>query len=236
MDDVKLTTTIKRHEGIHQPSWADWLATDALMMDQSPWDISDYKPRSEARLMVHGDNLLIRLAAFEPDEQQRRAVCQDTGGPVHLDSCLEAFISFNHGEEAPYFNFEFNSLGTAHIGFGHGRHERRVMSASEISGLRINCLIHINPEGEYEEGWWQIHFQIPASWLKLRVGHDICFDDGDKLLANFYKCGDETPKPHYLSWGHIGTSEPDFHRPEFFKPLVIRTVLDGVSDSSNGAD
>jgi hypothetical protein len=34
--------------------------------------------------------------------------------------------------------------------------------------------------------------------------------------ANFYKCGDDTSKRHYLSWNPVKTAKPDFHRPEYF--------------------
>jgi hypothetical protein len=38
----------------------------------------------------------------------------------------------------------------------------------------------------------------------------------ETLRANFYKCGDGTSVPHYLSWNQVITETPDFHRPEFF--------------------
>ena len=44
----------------------------------------------------------------------------------------------------------------------------------------------------------------------------------ERLRANFYKCGDETAHPHFLSWSPIGTPSPDFHRPEFFGELILR--------------
>jgi hypothetical protein len=42
---------------------------------------------------------------------------------------------------------------------------------------------------------------------------------GKKCRANFYKCGDDLPEPHFLAWNMINTEEPDFHRPEFFGTL-----------------
>ena len=33
-----------------------------------------------------------------------------------------------------------------------------------------------------------------------------------KIRANFYKCGDKTAHPHYVSWAPINTPQPDFHR------------------------
>jgi len=38
---------------------------------------------------------------------------------------------------------------------------------------------------------------------------------GRLFKANFYKCGDELPLPHYLSWNPIYTETPDFYRPDF---------------------
>jgi hypothetical protein len=44
---------------------------------------------------------------------------------------------------------------------------------------------------------------------------------GKKIKANFYKCGDKTEEPHYLSWSPIDTPEPDFHVPSFFGLLEM---------------
>lgn len=214
-------TKINVHLLSDAPTWEDWKKQERLMIDQDSWHYSEYRPLSEARLMVHQNSLLIRLSAFEPDPLLRRAVYRETGGPVHLDSCLEAFLAFADDESEPYFNFEFNSLGTAHVAYGPERNNRRLLRASELAELRITCLIDVNPDGDYEEGWWQIHFRVPSSWLELRSGHKIDLSEQHVIRANFYKCGDETKEAHYLSWGHIQTEKPDFHRPEYFKRLEI---------------
>ena len=44
----------------------------------------------------------------------------------------------------------------------------------------------------------------------------------ERLRANFYKCGDKTAHPHFLSWNPVGTPSPDFHRPDFFGELILR--------------
>ncbi len=220
-DPVKKCTTIKLHDAHDLPRWEHWLELDALPIALESWPVSNYRPRTEVRLMVHDETLYIRLASFEPDPEQRHSKCRETGGAVHLDSCLEAFIAFSDEEDEPYFNFEFNSLGTPHIAVGTGRENRRVLPPAELAALRINCLIDVNPEGEYEEGWWQIHYQVPASWLHARLGREVSLGEGQIIRANFYKCGDETPIPHYLSWAEIKTVQPDFHQPKYFKRLKI---------------
>ena len=45
--------------------------------------------------------------------------------------------------------------------------------------------------------------------------------DGKEMGANFYKCGDELPTPHFLSWNPIEWAEPSFHRPEQFGKLIF---------------
>ena len=41
-------------------------------------------------------------------------------------------------------------------------------------------------------------------------------------FEGFYKCGDKTAHPHFLSWNPVGTPAPDFHRPDFFGELILR--------------
>ncbi|MBC7416687.1 MAG: hypothetical protein H7325_00845, partial [Pedobacter sp.] len=37
------------------------------------------------------------------------------------------------------------------------------------------------------------------------------------------KCGDDLPKPHYLSWNPItNVAEPNFHLPEFFANAIFQ--------------
>ena len=43
---------------------------------------------------------------------------------------------------------------------------------------------------------------------------------------NLYKCGDSLARPHYLSWQPVATPHPDFHRPEFFKPVLFEPQTD----------
>jgi hypothetical protein len=63
---------------------------------------------------------------------------------------------------------------------------------------------------------WTLTVEIPFSLLGI---------DPDNLpesiRANFYKCGDGTSVPHYVSWNPIEVENPDFHRPEFFGELVM---------------
>jgi hypothetical protein len=34
--------------------------------------------------------------------------------------------------------------------------------------------------------------------------------------ANFYKCGNDSRQPNYLTWSPLGTERPGFYQPDFF--------------------
>ena len=61
---------------------------------------------------------------------------------------------------------------------------------------------------------------LPLKDMKELFG-DFDPQPGYRFLGNFYKCGDETPAEHYLSWHPITSAGPDFHRPECFGTLEI---------------
>ena len=48
-----------------------------------------------------------------------------------------------------------------------------------------------------------------------------CFQEGMGIKTNFYKCGEKTEYIHFALWNGPFTEKPDFHRPEFFKEIVL---------------
>ena len=70
------------------------------------------------------------------------------------------------------------------------------------------------------DGFWGVRAFFSLGFIKKTFGVDK-FARGDVIKGNFYKCGDETPRPHFGAWSPIENPTPDFHRPEFFGDLVI---------------
>ena len=64
---------------------------------------------------------------------------------------------------------------------------------------------------------WRVGVVIPFELIGVDPGNLP-----HSIRANFYKCGDKTAHPHYLSWSPIDTPKPDFHRPEFFGELLLK--------------
>lgn len=69
------------------------------------------------------------------------------------------------------------------------------------------------------KAWWEACLEIPAETLKGLWNLELA--PGGVLYANFYKCGDDTPQPHFISWSPIDLPKPDFHAPQFFGALEL---------------
>ncbi|MBE6632446.1 MAG: hypothetical protein E7623_07085 [Ruminococcaceae bacterium] len=142
---------------------------------------------------------------MESKESHLRAEIKEENGAVCTDSCLEFFISPRDGD-GRYLNFEINPAGVLHLAIGEGRHDR-----TKLWEDRGQFRIESSPKA----GNWRLCFFIPDAFL-LKYFHEI----SPSLRANAYKCGDRTESPHYGCWSRVGTSVPDFHRPEFFGELT----------------
>ena len=144
-----------------------------------------------------------------------RAVTSENNGPVHQDSCVEFFVEPTG--ELPYYNFEFNCIGTIHAARRMNRHEGTPLTDEQLASVARFASCGTKPFNEVEGLFsWNLVVAIPLELLGLRYeGKPI------EMRGNFYKCADRTAAPHFLSWAPIDTPQPDFHRPEFFRPIVL---------------
>jgi len=163
-------------------------------------DVKLYLGYCDQRLWLH----------YLVDKDSVRAVCREDQDPVWQDSCVEFFV--NQGDM--YRNFEFNSVGVCLSAFGPDRNAReRLDSASLAQILRFPSLSKESLPTENVLANWSLTVAIPLELIGLKPG--------SQFMANFYKCGDETKIPHYISWSPIATSSPDFHQPDFFAQVEL---------------
>ena len=114
-----------------------------------------------------------------------------------------------------YYNFEMNCIGTILSAAGAGRSNRTVRPAvSSVERYSTLPAERVETEGGVHS--WSVVELIPYELIGVDPENVP-----DALMANFYKCGDLTAHPHFLSWNRIDTPEPDFHRPEFFGKLIL---------------
>jgi hypothetical protein len=181
-------------------------------IDIAPWPAYDYKPSVTFTVAHNNDCLFIK---YFVQEDAIRAVYRKTNDPVYRDSCVEFFIGF--GDEAGYYNLEFNSLGTCMFGFGPEKNNRTLIPEAVSRKIKRRAALSIAPvSGAAGAVSWELSLQIPT---RAFCFHQISSFHGQACRVNFYKCGDDLPAPHFLSWTPIESPEPDFHLPQFFGTL-----------------
>ena len=69
---------------------------------------------------------------------------------------------------------------------------------------------------------WTVEYRIPLDLLAKYYPKAVKPAPGVTWRANFYKCGDDTSHPHWLSWSCVDRPKPDFHAPTSFGTLVFK--------------
>lgn len=162
--------------------------------------------RSNSAIFIH----------YKVHEKQVKAIYTKDQDPVWQDSCVEFFCQLPGAKT--YFNFEFNCIGTCLSTERKSRTEDiNPLSAEKTLQIKRYASLGTEPfeekKGDFD---WQLTVEIPFSLLKIDTNNLPTH-----IKANFYKCGDETSVPHYISWNPIHLENPDFHRPEFFGELQL---------------
>ncbi|MDB4902240.1 MAG: hypothetical protein JWQ63_1521 [Mucilaginibacter sp.] len=174
----------------------------------APWPAFSYNPIVAFSIAHGGNNIFLK---YYVEESAVTAIYRKTNGPVYKDSCVEFFIDFNDGNG--YYNIEFNCAGTCHIGFGKEKKDRLEVPKDIIERIKYQALFKTGSPSPAFNIKWELSLIIPVDvfyYHKLNsLKNKLCH-------INFYKCGDDLPKPHYLSWADISYIVPNFHLPEFF--------------------
>jgi len=179
-------------------------------IENIPWPAYNYKPEVCFVIAYNKRNVLLK---FYVNEDVVRAIYSNPNDPVYKDSCVEFFIAFEN--EPEYYNFEFNCAGTCLLGFGKEREDRILLPVEVIRLISFQALL--KPAGNREASiGWQLTLRIPFPVFHY---HQIITLKGKKCRVNFFKCGDDLPKPCFLAWNNIETVNPDFHAPDYFGSL-----------------
>lgn len=172
------------------------------------WKKYRYKPDLKFRIAHTGDEILLK---YYVHEKYIRAVETRTHGEVYKDSTVEFFISLDGSN---YYNFEFNCIGTIHLAYGPGRGDRKFVSPEIAERIEIESTLgELSFEEKKGDFKWEMMIRIPLASFEF---DDLSSFNGLKATGNFYKCGDETTEPHFVTWNPVKTENPDYHRPEFF--------------------
>lgn len=185
----------------------------AHKIDQVSWSEYPYLPDVEFKVAYTDNSVVLE---YKVKEKYLKAIYLKTNEPVYKDSCVEFFISF---DDVHYYNFEFNSLGTALVGYGSADRSSRqylpvpLIQKIQTKGTRKSSKV----KGVDNE--WSLQLQIP---FEVFYNENLESLKGRNATANFYKCGDDLPEPHFVSWNRIEAPEPDFHIPKYFGKIEFR--------------
>ena len=194
---------MKEYKVIEKVANLNWENVPSVDASEQPWfEVPQIKMFSQ--LMWDEDYLYVHQVATE---SKIRATFTTHLSHVCEDSCMEFFISPKPDDER-YFNFEVNPYCALMLGFGIGRNDRIKLLVKDPTN-------YFNIYAHRSRGKWEVSYQIPASFFAVFFP-GFKFEKGLNLRANFYKCGDKTEIPHYLTWNKVTSSKPDFHRPSDF--------------------
>ena len=145
-----------------------------------------------------------------------RATQIEDNGRSWEDSCCEFFVTDPY--DGTYYNFELTCIGSLLSSKRKSRLDSVLREKEDVARvIRHSSLAHEETEISDRIFSWTVAMLIP---------YDLIVIDRDNVpvsvRGNFYKCGDLTAHPHFLSWNPIGTPKPDFHRPEYFGELILR--------------
>ena len=175
----------------------------------APWADYSYRPEVHFSIAYNDDHLFLQYLI---NEAHLQAAQGKTNDPVYQDSCVEFFISFDEG--ASYFNFEFNCIGTVLAGYGKSKTERSWLPEDLLQTIHVQSLIQKG--GGQRNATWELTVVLPPDVFSFPAFSSL---KGKECRANFYKCGDQLPEPHFLAWSNIQSGQPDFHLPQFFGTL-----------------
>ena len=188
--------------------------TEIQVIEKINWTEFSYKPKVKFRIAYCQDNILLK---YYVNEENIMAKETKVNGDVYKDSCVEFFISPN--QDDIYYNFEFNCIGIPHVGHGRVGTKRALINPEILKSITTKSSLGNQPFDEKTGGYqWEIMIMIPKECFVY--DKNIIFN-GLKANANFYKCGDGTSNPHFVSWNPVETKEPNFHQPKYFGNILF---------------
>ena len=177
----------------------------------APWPAYTSKVQASFSIAQVSNHVLIK---YFVREASIRAVNFSYNSPVYEDSCVELFISFD--EDPNYYNIEMNCIGTLLMGYGSGRDNRLLIGENILK--KISRQVSVTHDSDSNLIAWELTALLPLVVFNHRAISQL---SGCRCRANFFKCGDRLPEPHFLCWSEVQAAEPDFHLPHFFGELYF---------------
>lgn len=176
-----------------------------------------YPKAPESRAWLAHDGAAIH-ALFTIRTDELRAVATEDLQPVADDTCFEIFLK--KAGDTHYCNFEFNYRGVANVSRRPGRAGAVKFTPDLLALIRRHPLVETQPHDcrrADPTAETALLVSIPLLLIGVEPGAALPL----RLEGNIYSCSAKSSEPYFLSWAPIATAEPDFHRPDFFAPIIL---------------
>ena len=185
-----------------------------LDINQINWPI-DFPKLLPVTVHIAHDNQKLYLY-YQVEGEELRTVNTKDFMSVWEDSCVEFFMQ-RKGEKT-YRNFEFNAHGVLLASKRESKDNAEQLAEGVMASIeRFATIEHVYKEGVQLSNW-TLFAAIPKEALGFLADENL---SAQAIGANFYKCGDETNEPHFISWNAIDMPKPNFHVPQFFGELIF---------------
>ena len=200
-----------------------WSAAETAQVASFHPKGSDHRPATAVKALYDDRGIYIH---FRVEDRYVRCLGTRPMDPVYRDSCVEFFVQPTPG--GGYLNVEANCGGAFLCLYiedarklpGGAFAKSRPLAPEWFGQIRAFHSLPSVVEPELPGPvTWQLEYFIPFALLESCAG-PLGVAAGQTWRGNFYKCGDETSRPHWGAWSPIG--EPlNFHQPGCFGEIVF---------------
>lgn len=196
-----------------------WKNIPAITLDLYMGDKPQHRPKTQAKLLYDDEAVYV---IFRVEDQYVRAVAREFHDSVCSDSCVEFFFSPDKTVETGYFNLEMNCGGTILLHFNPQPRQSRELDIADCQKIEVAHTLPKNIEPEISEPTtWSVEYCLPLAILE-KYGSVTKPAPGVVWRANFYKCADQSSRPHWLTWNKVDHPSPNFHLPQFFGQIKFK--------------
>lgn len=197
-----------------------WKAIQPLELTYYMGSRPEHLPRTQAKL-AYDDHAIYVI--FRVEDRYVRAVAANHQDPVCRDSCAEFFFTPGTDVKKGYFNLEMNCGGTMLLHFQTIPRKGTPLAPADIDRIDVRASMPriVEPERVGPIAW-TIEYRFPLDILPKYMPEAVMPAPGVTWRANFFKCGDKTSHPHWLTWSYVDRPKPDFHVPECFGTLEFK--------------
>jgi len=204
-------------------TWENIKAEELKIYHQPHYD--NYKPVTKVKLQYDAQGL---YGLFKVEDKYVISLQKKHLLPVCDDSCVEFFVQPQPPDAqgvCRYLNLEFNCGGKlltrCNVRDLEGKGAGNPVPFEEAD-LNQLVIYHSLPDVVEKEipadVTWYLGFYIPFSIFSKYCGAPVP-KPGDVWYGNFYKCGNKTSHPHYVSWAPL--AKLNFHLPKSFSTLIF---------------